>query len=101
MKEFKNQILNTKNTTETKEQVDVVTQQTNQHEIVLHNDDVNTFDFVIDSLISVCDHTLEQAEQCTLLVHYKGKCTVKTGELKDLEPRCSKLLQLGLSAELV
>lgn len=101
MKEFKNQIFNTKNTTETKEQVDVVTQQTNQHEIVLHNDDVNTFDFVIDSLISVCDHTLEQAEQCTLLVHYKGKCTVKTGELKDLEPRCSKLLQLGLSAELV
>ena len=62
---------------------------------------LNTFDFVIDSLISVCDHTLEQAEQCTILVHYKGKCTVKSGEFKDLEPRCSKLLQLGLSAELV
>ena len=72
-----------------------------QHEIVLHNDEVNTFDFVIDSLISVCDHTLEQAEQCTFLVHYKGKCIVKSGDFKELEPKCSKLLQLGLSAELI
>jgi ATP-dependent Clp protease adaptor protein ClpS len=68
---------------------------------VLHNDEVNTFDFVIDSLINVCEHTEEQAEQCTWLVHFKGKCTVKTGELKELEPRCSKLLSLGLSAELI
>lgn len=83
------------------EQVDVLEQHVNQHEIVLHNDDVNTFDHVIDSLIDVCDHTLVQAEQCATLVHYKGKCTVKSGEYKDLEPRCSKLLQLGLSAELV
>ena len=72
-----------------------------QHEIVLFNDDVNTFDHVIDTLISVCDHTPEQAEQCSLIVHYNGKCTVKTGEYVDLEPRCSKLLQAGLSAELV
>ena len=83
------------------EDLDILEQETHQHEIVLHNDDVNTFDFVIESLINVCDHTLEQAEQCTILVHYKGKCTVKSGEYKDLEPRCSKLLQLGLSAELV
>ena len=83
------------------EEVDVLEQEINQHEIVLYNDNVNTFDFVIDSLIDVCDHTIEQAEQCTWLVHYKGKCTVKTGELDDLKPRCSKLLSLGLSAELV
>ncbi len=83
------------------EELDVLIQETRKHEIVLHNDDVNTFDFVIDSLVSVCDHTLEQAEQCTILVHYKGKCAVKTGEYKDLEPKCSKLLQLGLSAEIV
>ena len=83
------------------EELDVLLNETRKHEIVLHNDDVNTFDFVIDSLVTVCDHTLEQAEQCTILVHYKGKCTVKSGEYKDLEPRCSKLLQLGLSAELV
>ena len=83
------------------EELDVLLNETRKHEIVLHNDDVNTFDFVIDSLVTVCDHTLEQAEQCTILVHYKGKCSVKTGEYKDLEPKCSKLLQLGLSAEIV
>jgi ATP-dependent Clp protease adaptor protein ClpS len=83
------------------EEIDVVEKEVFQHEIVLHNDDVNTFDHVIEALISVCEHTLEQAEQCAMLVHYKGKCTVKSGEYKYLEPRCSKLLQLGLSAELV
>ncbi len=72
-----------------------------QNEIVLFNDEVNTFDHVIETLISVCDHTPEQAEQCSLLVHYKGKCTVKTGEYKDLEPRCTGLLSAGLSAEIV
>lgn len=72
-----------------------------QNEIILFNDDVNTFDHVIETLIMVCDHTPEQAEQCALIVHYKGKCTVKTGEYPDLEPRCSRLLQAGLSAEIV
>ncbi|PWL39179.1 hypothetical protein DKG77_07795 [Flagellimonas aquimarina] len=72
-----------------------------QSEIVLFNDDVNTFDHVIDTLINVCDHTPEQAEQCSLIVHHNGKCTVKTGEYTDLKPRCSKLLQAGLSAEIV
>jgi ATP-dependent Clp protease adaptor protein ClpS len=71
------------------------------NEIVLFNDEVNTFEHVILTLIDVCEHTPEQAEQCSLIVHYKGKCTVKTGEYKELEPRCSKLLQAGLSAEIV
>ena len=83
------------------EEVDVLEQEAHQHEIVLHNDEVNTFDFVIESLIRICEHTLEQAEQCTILVHYKGKCIVKSGTYKDLEPRCSELLRIGLSAELV
>ena len=72
-----------------------------QNEIVLFNDDVNTFDHVIDTLVYACEHTSEQAEQCALLVHYKGRCTVKTGSYDELEPRCSKLLQAGLSAEIV
>ncbi|MEP3836267.1 MAG: ATP-dependent Clp protease adaptor ClpS [Algibacter sp.] len=72
-----------------------------QNEIVLFNDDVNTFDHVIETLIYACEHTAEQAEQCAILVHYKGKCTVKTGELKDLKPRCSMLLDAGLSAEII
>ncbi|AKA34305.1 MAG: hypothetical protein CMH48_09850 [Muricauda sp.] len=72
-----------------------------QNEIVLFNDDVNTFDHVINTLVEVCDHTPQQAEQCSLIVHYNGKCTVKTGEYKDLKPRCTKLLQAGLSAEII
>jgi ATP-dependent Clp protease adaptor protein ClpS len=83
------------------EDVDVLEQEVNQHEIILFNDDVNTFDFVIDSLISVCKHTMEQAEQCAYLVHYKGKCAVKTGEYDELKPKCTQLLNLGLSAEIV
>jgi len=85
----------------TRESFEVVEQEVDQHEIVLFNDDVHTFDFVIDSLIEVCDHTLEQAEQCTILVHYKGKCAVKSGEYEELKPRCTRLLQKGLSAEIV
>lgn len=72
-----------------------------QNEIVLFNDDVNTFDHVINTLMYACDHTPEQAEQCSIIVHYKGKCTVKTGSYDDLKPRCSMLLDAGLSAEIV
>ncbi|MCX2836745.1 ATP-dependent Clp protease adaptor ClpS [Salinimicrobium sp. MT39] len=79
----------------------VETKESKLYEIVLYNDDYNTFDHVIETLIVVCEHTPEQAEQCSLLVHYKGKCTVKTGTYKDLEPRCGKLLEEGLSAEIV
>lgn len=71
------------------------------NEIVLYNDDVNSFDHVIDCLIAACEHSPLQAEQCSLIVHYNGKCTVKTGELNDLKPRCTKLLEAGLSAEII
>ena len=70
-------------------------------ELVLFNDEVNTFDWVIVSLIEVCEHTLEQAEQCAIITHYKGKCGVKSGSYEELEPRCSSLLQRGLSAEIL
>jgi ATP-dependent Clp protease adaptor protein ClpS len=68
--------------------------------IILFNDDVNTFDFVIDSLIEVCGHNPIQAEQCTYLVHYKGKCSVKSGSFEKLRPICSALLDRGLTAEI-
>ncbi len=77
------------------------TEEQGNHEIILYNDDVNTFDHVIETLIYTCEHTPLQAEQCALLVHYKGKCGVKTGAYDELVPRCSKLLQAGLSAEIV
>ena len=68
--------------------------------IVLYNDDVNTFDFVIESLIELCDHSPEQAEQCTIIVHYKGKCEVKEGVREQLQPICKALISRGLTAEL-
>ena len=86
---------------EKESEVDVLTQVEREHEIILFNDDVNTFDHVINCLIRYCDHTLEQAEQCAYIVHYNGKCTVKTGSYDDLEPRCSSMLKANLSAELV
>lgn len=83
------------------EEVDVLTDEQKNNEIVLYNDDVNTFDHVIETLIYACDHTPLQAEQCAWIVHYKGKCTVKTGVYEELEPRCTILLEAGLSAEIV
>lgn len=87
--------------TKTLEQPEVDLQTTKLHEIILFNDDVNTFDWVITSLIEVCEHTPEQAEQCSIIVHYRGKCAVKTGEYDELKPKCTALLDRGLSAEIV
>lgn len=89
--------------TKEKLQEDLLVDTLEQHlnEIVLYNDDVNTFDYVIDTLMYACDHSPEQAEQCSILVHYKGKCTVKTGDFDELKPRCTMLLEAGLSAEIV
>ena len=83
------------------EEIDVLTDELKENEIILYNDEVNTFDHVIETLIYACDHTALQAEQCAWIVHYKGKCTVKTGSYDDLEPRCTMLLEAGLSAEIV
>ncbi|WP_452219492.1 ATP-dependent Clp protease adaptor ClpS [Lacinutrix salivirga] len=91
--------MSTKEKIQEQHDVDVLEKMNN--EIVLYNDDVNTFDHVIDTLMYACDHTPEQAEQCSILVHYKGKCTVKTGLYEELEPRCTMLLDAGLSAEIV
>lgn len=69
--------------------------------LVVWNDDVNTFDWVIESLIEICEHTPEQAEQSALLIHFKGKCDVKKGELKDLVPMERQLLDRGISAQVM
>lgn len=83
------------------EDVAVAEQVGVNNEIVLYNDDVNTFDHVIETLIKVCEHEALQAEQCALLVHYKGQCTVKTGSYEELKPKCSALQDAGLSAVIV
>jgi len=72
-----------------------------ENEIIIYNDDVNTFDHVIETLMRVCRHTAEQAEQCSLIIHFNGKCAVKTGPLEELVRPCTQLLEAGLSAEIV
>ena len=85
----------------TKKELSSSTENSEIHEIFLYYDDINTFDHVIDCLISICDHTPLQAEQCTLIVHYKGKCSVKSGTLFDLKPRLKKLSAADLTAEII
>lgn len=69
--------------------------------LVVYNDDFNTFEHVIKTLIDVCEHEPEQAEQCTLLIHHKGKCTVKSGSFEELAPRCAAIHDRGISADVV
>jgi len=71
---------------------------TKLHDLVVHNDDFNTFDFVIKTLIEVCKHEPEQAEQCTLIIHHNGKCAVKSGEYQTLEPLYREILNRGITA---
>ncbi len=70
----------------------------NERFLVLHNDDYHTFEYVIDALINICEHDLVQAEQCTLLVHYKGRCDVKKGSYTYLKPMKNALIQKDLKA---
>ena len=84
---------NNKPQIEKESELEVLTQVKREHEIILYNDDVNTFDHVINTLVAYCDHTYEQAEQCAYIVHYSGKCIVKTGSYEELEPICQKLLE--------
>ena len=80
---------------------DLLTEYADLYQTMLYNDDYNTFDYVIELLMEVCEHTYEQAEQCAALVHFSGKCPVKEGSYEDLLPRCSRLTRAGLTAEIV
>lgn len=67
-------------------------------ELIVYNDDYNTFDWVIKCFMEVCDHTYEQSEQLSLIVHFKGRAVVKTGPLEKLKPLKDSLVDRGLSA---
>ena len=71
-----------------------------QRDLIIYNDDFNTFDFVIDALMTVCKHELEQATQCTYIIHFKGKCQVKRGIYKELEGMYTNLSERGITAEI-
>lgn len=85
---------------ETQESTEVLLKEAliDEKQLILYNDDVNTFDHVIDCLMAICKHELHQAEQCAYIVHYKGKCTVKSGSFDELEPMHEALCLQQLSA---
>lgn len=85
------------------EQVDLLEEvvDIDQRDLIVYNDEVNTFDFVIETLMEVCGHTSEQAEQSTLLIHYKGKCSVKKGSFDELAPMRNDICRRGISAEVM
>lgn len=69
-------------------------------DLLIYNDEVNTFEHVIDSLVKVCKHEIVQAEQCTWIIHYNGKCAVKKGEFKSLKPMRDALCERGIDAKI-
>ena len=68
------------------------------YHLIVWNDDVNTFDWVIETLVAVCRHTHEQAEQCAILIHFQGKYAVKEGSYEELEPMCTAITDRGINA---
>jgi len=70
-------------------------------DLVVFNDDINTFGHVTRTLIKVCKHTPEQAEQCTLIIHYKGKCQVKNGTFDFLRPMREAICEVGIDARIL
>lgn len=71
------------------------------YSLIVFNDDVNTFDHVIDTLIDVCKHSQIQAEQCTHIIHNNGKCSVKTGSFDPLKDMRERICEAGISAEIL
>lgn len=80
---------------------DHISDSGSEHSLILFNDEINTFEFVIETLMQVCGHDGEQAYQCALIAHHKGKCEVKKGMIEDLKHRCLIMTNKGLSAEIV
>jgi ATP-dependent Clp protease adaptor protein ClpS len=100
LKEFEGHM---KTSFQEQELIDVLeaVETTDLKDLVVFNDDINTFEHVIHTLIRVCRHTPEQAEQCTWFIHHKGKCTVKMGSLHELKPLREGICEAGIDARIV
>lgn len=81
-----------------KSSVDTITEITPNFSLIVWNDEVNTFDWVIETLMEVCAHSQEQAEQCAMFIHYKGKYAVKKGDYDFLKPMCDAITDRGIGA---
>ena len=80
------------------EDQDMLVEEQSMYSLVVWNDEVNTFDWVIETLIEVCGHSQEQAEQCAMFIHYKGKYAVKNGSYKTLKPKCDAITERSIGA---
>jgi ATP-dependent Clp protease adaptor protein ClpS len=82
----------------TREEKEILTEEQIQYpfQLVVWNDEVNTFDWVIESLMEICKHTYEQAEQCAFIIHFNGKYAVKEGDYDTLKPMRDALVDRGL-----
>jgi ATP-dependent Clp protease adaptor protein ClpS len=89
----KNQVL-----TDSQQDTDILTSNESGCSLIVWNDEVNTFEWVIETLIEVCGHSPEQAEQCSYFIHYKGKYAVKQGEYDELKPMCDAITERGIGA---
>lgn len=85
---------------QTEAEFDVLVEEVPGKQLVIYNDDVNTFDHVINSLVKVCKHEVIQAEQCTWIIHYNGKCSVKEGTYEFLKPQREALTERGIDAKI-
>jgi len=90
--------MNTGTKTYEEAEVDVLTDIEKQYHIVVWNDEVNTFEWVIDTLVEICGHSPEQAEQCALLIHTQGKYAVQQGNFEDLKPKRDAIVDRGIGA---
>lgn len=80
------------------EETDLLTSVEETCNLIVWNDEVNTFEWVIETLIEVCGHSFEQAEQCSLFIHFNGKYAVKKGSYDDLKPQCDAITERGINA---
>ncbi|TAH00882.1 MAG: ATP-dependent Clp protease adaptor ClpS [Sphingobacteriales bacterium] len=83
---------------EEQQDVDVLEELDKGHSLIVWNDDVNTFEWVIETLIEVCGHTAEQAEQCAMIIHTQGKYAVKNGSYDELKPMKDAIVERGIDA---
>jgi ATP-dependent Clp protease adaptor protein ClpS len=79
-------------------EIDVLTSTDNPCNLVVWNDEVNTFEWVIETLIDICHHKYEQAEQCAYIIHFQGKYAVKQGSYDELKPMCDAITDRGIGA---
>ena len=91
-------LANTDTHTWQKDEIDVLENTTHPYNLIIWNDEVNTFEWVIETLIKICNHTTQQAEQCAYIIHFNGKYAVKNGEYDELKPMCNAITERGINA---